>query len=153
MRHIISDQISVIIFETCNPISRESTERYSYYVEYTDSDGHLRESEIQNGFIGAEHCISDAFENLDALDMTPEVRAQADPSITTPYHLHLCNAGCGNHRCVSPACMSKGEFPRLIAEIICPGCNVQTGTRDYFKRQRYTIAEYMPLVGQRAVAA
>jgi hypothetical protein len=53
MRHKIDSSTSVIIFETANPLSSEPSERYSYYVIYTDRAGQERESETQAGFASA----------------------------------------------------------------------------------------------------
>jgi hypothetical protein len=161
MRHIIDDNMAIIIWETqnrgCVPRSAEGgepTERYSYYVEYKDTADQLRESEIQSGFFSPDHCIHDALRNLDALDLTPEPeREPREPRITQKYHGHICNQSCGVHRCVNPDCYTKEEFPRKVAEIICPTCGEQTGNHDFFERQRFAIAEFIPLVIEQASAA
>jgi hypothetical protein len=153
MRHIIDSNMAVVTFETRNPTPSEPTERYSYYVEYKDVADKLRESEILNGFFSPDHCIQDALSNLDALDLTPEPEPEPrEPRITQKYHYHLCSVGCPDHRCVNPACYSKEEFPRKVAEIICPACGEQTGSRDFFERRRLSIAAYMPLVIESSAA-
>jgi hypothetical protein len=123
MRHIIDSNMAVIIFETLNPAPSEPTDRYSYYVEYKDVADKPRESEVCDGFIGSDHCIQDALANLDMLDLTPEPAPEPrEPRITQKYHGHICKQACGIHRCVNPDCYSKEEFPRKVAEIICPTC-------------------------------
>jgi hypothetical protein len=155
MRHIIDSNMAVIIFETKNPAPSEPTDRYSYYVEYKDVADKPRESEICNGFISPDHCIHDALANLDMLDRTPEPEPEpGEPRITEKYHVHICKQACGVHRCVNPACEVKGEFvPRKVAEIICPNCGEQTGTRDFFERQRLSVATLIPLVIEQANVA
>jgi hypothetical protein len=160
MRHIIDDNMAIIIWETknrgCDPRSAEGgepTERYSYLVEYKDVADKPRESEICNGFFSPDHCIQDALSNLDALDLTPEPTPEPrEPRITQKYHYHLCSVGCPNHRCVNSDCYSKEEFPRRVAEIICPACGEQTGARNFFERRRFAIAEFIPLVIESSAA-
>jgi hypothetical protein len=149
MRIRIDENMAVIVWETLNPKSSEPTERYSYLVEYRDTAKKLRESEICNGFISPEHCRQDALANIDALDLRPEPQpVPREPPITVKYHHHIC---CSNHRCVNPACYSKEEFPRKVAEIICPDCGKKTGGPDPFGYMR--VETLMPLVIERANAA
>lgn len=152
MRHKITDNITVITFETMNPLPSEPTDRFSYYIVYRDSADKPRMTEEFSGFIGVEHCLSDANYYIDNLDMTPEPVIEREPKITTPYHTHICSHDI--YRCVNPACEVAGEFsPQRVAEILCPKCGAQTGTTDYFKRQRLTVVEYQPLVVGLAVSA
>jgi hypothetical protein len=152
MKHIIDSNMAVIIWETLNPAPRNSDEKYSYYVEYRDTADQLRESEICNNFFSPEHCIQDALANIDALDLRPEApKAKPEPQITTPYHHHVCKVGCPNHRCVNPACMSEGEFPQRVCNIICPACGDTTGSIN--DRLWMKVAKYMPLVIKQANAA
>jgi hypothetical protein len=154
MRHKISSTVTVITFETANPLSREATERYSYIIHYLDSASEPRESEEATGFISHEDALSDAMRWIDNLDMTPEVKAVSEPKITTPYHNHICKQACGIHRCVNPKCEIAGEFtPKRVAEIICPTCGEMTGNQGYFERQRLAIAEFEPLEVEQAIAA
>jgi hypothetical protein len=155
MRHIIDDNMAVIIFETKNPAPSEPTDRYSYYVEYKDTADKPRESEIQNGFIGPDHCIQDTLANIDMLDLTPEPEPEPrEPRITAPHHTHLCyDGGCGTHRCVNPACYSDEHgFPLKVAEILCPKCGKQTGVYSFVERMRYATVEFMPLVIEASAA-
>jgi hypothetical protein len=150
-RHVIDGRTAVIVFETLNPAPRDASERYSYYVEYRDRAGEPRESEAQTGFIGPDSCIQDALKNLDALDMTPEEKPPPrPPRITVPYHHHICKVGCPIHSCVNPNCMSKGEFPRRVANVTCPNCGDTTGSTE---EMWLKVTEFMPLVIERANAA
>jgi hypothetical protein len=163
-RHAIDESTSVIIWETRNTsIDRrraedgEPTERYSYLIEYRDRAGKLRESEPLSGFIGPDHCISDARQSikLDELDMEPEPEpAPPEPRITAPHHTHLCyDGGCGIHRCVNPACYSNEHgFPCKVAESLCPNCGKQTGVYSFAERMRYATVEFMPLVIEASAA-
>jgi hypothetical protein len=154
MRHKINSTVTVITFETTNPFRSEPTERFSYYIAYRDSAGDLRQSEEMSGFISHEDALSDAKRWIDRLDMTPEVKTVKPARITVPYHVHICKQACGVHRCVNPKCEIAGEFvPKRVAEIICPTCGDQTGTSDYFERQKLSIAGYKPLEVEQALAA
>ena len=154
MRYRITDDIIVITYETSNPYRTEPTERFAYYIAYHDSAGKLRQTEEFREFFGHEDALADAMQWIDKLDMTPEPKTAREPKITTPYHHHICKQACGVHRCVNPKCEVKGEFvPRRVAEIICPTCGEQTGTSDFFERQRLTIAEFEPLEIAQAIAA
>src|ERR1051325_2729671 len=110
MRHPITDNITVITFETAHPLPSEPTERFSYYIVYRDDAGKARMTEEFSGFVSPDHCLSDASYYLDKLDMTPEPEPVREPKITTPYHTHICSQACGIHRCVNPKCEVKGEF-------------------------------------------
>jgi hypothetical protein len=154
MRYTITDTIKVETYETKHPLSSEPTERFSYIIHYLDDANEPRETEQADGFISDEDALCDALRWLDDLDMTPEPKTVREPRITTPYHTHICKQACGLHRCVNPKCEKTDEIvPKRVAEIICPVCGEQTGTRDYFKARRMKRAEYMPLVIEQAAAA
>jgi hypothetical protein len=154
MRHEITNDIIVITYETSDPIRTEPTARFAYYIAYHDSAGKLRMTEEYKEFNGHEDALADAVRWIDKLDMTPEPKKAIEPRITLAYHIHICKQSCGIHRCVNPACEVKGEFtPKRIAEIICPTCGEQTGTSDYFERQKLSLVEYKPLEIERAIAA
>lgn len=161
MRHVIDENTAVIIFVTLNKggdprraEGSEPTERYSYLIEYRDSAGALRESETQSGFISPDHCITDARQSieLDELDMEPEEKpAPSEPHITVNYHHHVCKVGCTLHRCVNPECMSGGEFPQRIANVICPNCKATTGSIN--DRLWMKVTTLMPLESEQSRAA
>jgi hypothetical protein len=154
MRHEINSTVAVITYETTNPFRTEPTERFAYYIAYRDSASELRQSEEMSGFISHEDTLRDAMQWIDKLDMTPEVETVKPARITVPYHNHICKQACGVHRCVNPACEVKGKYvPRRVAEILCPVCGEQTGTTDFFERQRLTVAEFRPLEIAQAIAA
>jgi hypothetical protein len=154
MRHPITENISVITYESSNPYRTEPTERFAYYIAYRDDANELRQSEEMSGFISHENALSDAMRWIDKLDMTPEVKTVKELKITTPYHNHICKQACGIHRCVNPKCEVAGKFvPKRVAEILCPTCGEQTGTSDFFERQRLTIAQFEPLKIAQAIAA
>jgi hypothetical protein len=161
MRHVIDSTTVVIIWETRNgagDVRRaedgEPTEHYSYLIAYRDRACQLRESEPQSGFISPDHCVQDARRSIELgeLDLTPEPpKPTPEPPITVKYHHHICKVGCPNHRCVNPACYSKEEFPRKVAEIICPNCGDKTGPDDPFGYMR--VETFIPLVTEQASAA
>jgi hypothetical protein len=153
-RYIIDSNMAVITWETLNPAPRNSSERYSYFVEYRDTADQLRESEILNGFFSPDHCVQDALANIDCLDLTPKPEPEPNgPRFTEKYHIHICKQSCGLHRCVNPACEMQGEFvARRVAEIICPACGAQTGNQDFFSRQQLITSELIPAVEQPTAA-
>jgi hypothetical protein len=154
MLHKIDSRVSVRTYETMHPLSSEPTERFSYIIHYLDNANQPRETEQESGFISDEDALRDAMRWLDDLDLQPEVKTVREPRITTPYHTHICKQACGIHRCVNPKCEVAGEFsPKRVAEILCPTCGEQTGTKDYFKAQRMKRAEYVPLVIEQSIAA
>jgi hypothetical protein len=154
MRYTITDTITVSTYETKQPLSSEPTERFSYIIQYLDDANQPRETEQASGFISDEDALRDAQRWLDDLDMTPEAKTVREPKIMTPYHQHFCKQACGLHRCVNPKCEKTDEIvPKRVAEIICPTCGEQTGTKDYFKAQRMKRAEYVPLEIAQVVAA
>ena len=154
MRHKITENISVITYESSNPFRSEPTERFAYYIVYKDSADQLRQSEEMTGFISHEDALRDAKRWIDHLDMTPEVKTPKPAPVTVPYHVHNCKQRCGIHRCVNPACEVPGEFfSRRVAEILCPTCGEQTGTADFFERQQMKIAEFIELDVEQAIAA
>jgi hypothetical protein len=154
MIHGIKDGIIVVTYETSDPIRTEPTERFAYYIAYHDSANKLRMTEEYKGFFGHDDALADAMHWIDRLDMTPEVETPKPARITVPYHVHICKQSCGIHRCVNPKCEVKGEFtPRRVAEIICAVCGDQTGTSDFFERQRMKITEFKELVIEQAIAA
>jgi hypothetical protein len=154
MRFKIDPTTFVVTYETINPCPRNAAESLSYYLLYKDDVGRWQESEHRNGLSSDDHCITEAQRDVRHLSRAPKVEATKLPMITTPYHFHLCTQACGVHRCVNPECEIPGEFaPRQVAEIICPACGEQTGTRDFFERREMKIATYMPVENSQAIVA